>query len=134
MILSNSFGGSSYRLKLHEAESRVRELNNAAASLARAAVDQYREIRGREAIVAGSIGPTGELFAPIGDLTHDAAVEAFTEQAEALAEGGVDVLWIETISAFEEVEARSSPPNPPFARCGHYDLRHRRQIDDGCLS
>ena len=105
MILSNSFGGSRYRLKLHEAESRVRELNNAAASLARAAVDQHREIRGREAIVAGSIGPTGELFAPIGDLTHDAAVEAFTEQAEALAEGGVDVLWIETISAFEEVEA-----------------------------
>jgi 5-methyltetrahydrofolate--homocysteine methyltransferase len=55
--------------------------------------------------VGGSIGPTGEILAPLGacDPTH--AEAAFAEQASALAEGGVDLLWIETMSAAEEVEA-----------------------------
>ena len=105
IILTNSFGGTSYRLKLHDAQNRVRELNGKAAALARQVVDRHHDETGKSALVAGSIGPTGELFAPLGALDHDAAVTAFTEQAESLAEGGVDLLWVETISSLEEVDA-----------------------------
>ena len=101
IVLTNSFGGTRYRLKLHEAEGRVAELNRAAARNARAAADAA----GRPVAVAGSMGPTGELFEPLGTLTHAAAVEAFAEQAAALAEGGSDVLWVETMSSREEVAA-----------------------------
>ena len=101
IILSNSFGGTRYRLKLHQAEQQVRELNIAAARIAR----QVADASGRDVVVGGSMGPTGELFAPMGSLTFEAAVAAFSEQAHALLEGGVDVLWIETMSSTEEVQA-----------------------------
>ena len=104
LILTNSFGGTGFRLKLHQSETRVYELNKAAAMLARDIADNA----GRRVIVAGSIGPTGELFAPLGALDRDSAIAAFTEQAEALADGGADVLWIETMSALEEVEAATA--------------------------
>ena len=103
IVLTNSFGGTSFRLKLHQAQDRVDELNEAAAKLARQAVDAHFAAHGKRAIVAGSIGPTGELFTPLGNLTHDSAVAGFTDQAKALAAGGVDVLWIETMSSNEEV-------------------------------
>ena len=68
-MLTNSFGGNASRLKLHEAQDRVAELNAAAARLARiAAAAAHRQ--GRRLIVAGSMGPTGELFEPMGALTH----------------------------------------------------------------
>jgi 5-methyltetrahydrofolate--homocysteine methyltransferase len=101
LFLTNSFGGNASRLKLHGAEGRVRELNRIAASLGREVADAA----GRTVIVAGSMGPTGEIMAPMGSLTHDLAVEMFHEQAEGLKEGGVDVLWVETISAPEEFRA-----------------------------
>ncbi len=101
VILTNSFGGTSFRLKLHASETRVHELNLAAARLARQVADKAD----RPVLVAGSIGPTGELFSPLGMLTSEAAEAAFTEQAEALAQGGVDIIWIETMSALEEVRA-----------------------------
>ena len=101
VFLTNSFGGTSYRLKLHGAQDRVGEINEAAARLAREVADAAP----RRVLVGGSMGPTGELFEPLGALTHDQAVAAFREQAEALARGGVDVLWIETLSAREEVDA-----------------------------
>ncbi|MEQ9331090.1 betaine--homocysteine S-methyltransferase [Thalassobaculum sp.] len=105
IVLTNSFGGSRHRLKLHHAQDRVRELNAAAARIARAAVDAHAARTGRRALVAGSMGPTGELFVPLGSLTADEAVAAFAEQAAGLAEGGVDLLWVETMSAPEEVSA-----------------------------
>ena len=105
MILTNSFGGNFHRLKLHGAEGQVAELNTAAARIARTEAQRQFELDGREVVVAGSMGPTGELFAPLGTLTHATAVEAFSAQAMALAEGGVDLLWIETISSFEEIFA-----------------------------
>ncbi len=101
LFLTNSFGGNASRLKLHNAESRVRELNIAAAELGRGVADACD----REIIVAGSVGPTGEIMEPMGTLSFDGAVEMFHEQAEALKEGGVDVLWVETISAPEEFKA-----------------------------
>ncbi len=101
IILTNSFGGTRHRLKLHKAEDRVGELNAASARLARRAADSV----GRRVLVAGSIGPTGELFQPLGPLTEEDGVAAFREQAEALAEGGCDLLWVETMSSVEELKA-----------------------------
>ncbi|MEM1237957.1 MAG: betaine--homocysteine S-methyltransferase [Pseudomonadota bacterium] len=101
LFLTNSFGGNASRLKLHGAEKRARELSRIAAEIGREVADQA----GRTVIVAGSVGPTGEIMAPMGSLTHEAAVEMFHEQAEGLKEGGADVLWLETISASEEFTA-----------------------------
>ncbi len=101
LFLTNSFGGNAARLKLHDAQGRVRELNRVAAELGREVADAA----GRAVIVAGSMGPTGEIMEPMGSLTFEAAVEMFHEQAEGLKEGGVDVLWVETISAAEEYRA-----------------------------
>jgi methionine synthase I (cobalamin-dependent) len=101
IVLTNSFGGNRHRLKLHNAQGKVRELNIAAAKNARAEADAA----GRQVFVGGSMGPTGEIFQPVGALSHEEGVEAFAEQALALKEGGVDVLWIETMSSEEELRA-----------------------------
>ncbi|WP_370211814.1 betaine--homocysteine S-methyltransferase [Roseovarius sp.] len=101
LFLTNSFGGTAARLKLHGAEKRVRELSRVAAELGRNVADKTD----RRVIVAGSVGPTGEIMAPMGALTHEIAVEMFHEQADGLKEGGADVLWLETISAPEEYRA-----------------------------
>jgi 5-methyltetrahydrofolate--homocysteine methyltransferase len=103
LFLTNSFGGNAARLKLHNAQGRVRELNRIAAEIGREVADKA----GRTVVVAGSIGPTGEIMEPMGPLSHSAAVEIFHEQAEGLKEGGVDVLWAETISAPDEYRAAS---------------------------
>jgi 5-methyltetrahydrofolate--homocysteine methyltransferase len=101
IILTNTFGGTRNRMKLHKAAERVTELNVAAARLARQAADAA----GRDVLVAGSMGPTGDMYMPLGELTMAEGTAAFAEQANALAEGGADVLWIETIFAFEELTA-----------------------------
>jgi 5-methyltetrahydrofolate--homocysteine methyltransferase len=101
LFLTNTFGGTSARLKLHDAQKRVGELNRIGAELGREVADKS----GRTIVVAGSVGPTGEIMEPVGSLSHSEAVEMFHEQAEALKEGGVDVLWVETISAPEEFRA-----------------------------
>jgi len=101
IILTNSFGGTRYRLKLHQLEAEVRELNIAAARNARLEADSAN----RNIVVGGSIGPTGELLAPLGTMTFDEAKNAFAEQADALTVGGVDVLWIETMSDLNEIKA-----------------------------
>ena len=101
LFLTNSFGGNAARLKLHNGENRVLELNKVAAELGREVADKS----GRNMIVAGSMGPTGEIMEPLGALTYNGAVEMFNEQAEGLKAGGADVLWLETISAPEEYKA-----------------------------
>jgi 5-methyltetrahydrofolate--homocysteine methyltransferase len=101
IVLTNSFGGNRHRLKLHNAQDRVLELNVAAAKNARAEADAA----GRPVYVGGSVGPTGEIMEPVGSMSHEEAVKAFAEQAHALKEGGADVLWIETMSSEEELKA-----------------------------
>jgi methionine synthase I (cobalamin-dependent) len=101
IILTNSFGGTRHRLKLHKAEDRVAELNEKAARLARNEADRAAHT----VLVAGSMGPTGEILEPLGPLSLDAARAAFAEQAGALARGGADLLWIETMSSVDETEA-----------------------------
>jgi 5-methyltetrahydrofolate--homocysteine methyltransferase len=101
IILTNTFGANRCRLKLDNAQEQTREINETGARIARAAA----KAAGRPVVVAGSMGPTGEMLEPYGTLTREEAEATFTEQAQALAEGGADVLWIETIFAFGELEA-----------------------------
>lgn len=101
IILTNTFGANARRLMLHKAEDRTHELNAAGAALARAVADACE----RDVVVAGSVGPTGDLFAPLGPLTVDEARDVFAEQIAGLKEGGADVIWIETMSAMDEVGA-----------------------------
>jgi 5-methyltetrahydrofolate--homocysteine methyltransferase len=101
IILTNTFGCNAHRLKLHKAQDRSFEIAKRAAELAREVADGCD----RPVVVAGSVGPTGELFEPLGALTHDAAVASFREQIDGLQAGGADVVWIETMSAPEEVRA-----------------------------
>lgn len=104
IILTNTFGANARRLMLHKLEDRTRELNARAAENARAVA----AAAGRPVIVAGSVGPTGDLLAPLGPLTEDEAVAVFAEQMEGLADGGVDVIWIETMSAPDEMRAAAT--------------------------
>jgi len=98
IILTNTFGGNKFRLKLHQLESKVKELNFAGAQIA-------RECAGQKVFVAGSIGPSGEILEPLGNLSYELAVKAFGQQSESLAEGGVDLLWFETFSDIKELKA-----------------------------
>ena len=120
IILTNSFGGTRYRLKLHDAQDRVYELNRKAAELARGVADKA----GRKVIVAGSVGPTGELLVPLGSLTFDDAVEAFREQIVGLKDGGADVAWIETMSSPDEIRAAAEgaiAAGMPYTFTGSFD-------------
>lgn len=101
IILTNTFGCNQHRLKLHNAQGRVKELNIAGVHIAKDVADTVD----REVLIGGSIGPTGELFQPLGALSYEEAVEAFKEQIEGLVEGGADILWVETMSAIEEMKA-----------------------------
>src|SRR5262245_41516078 len=96
-ISTNTFGGTRNRLKLDELQERIAELNEAGARLAREAAG--------DRLVAGSVGPTGELMEPLGTLTPDGARASFAEQARALRAGGVDFALVETMSALEEAQA-----------------------------
>lgn len=101
IILTNTFGGTRARLDLDGLGDRLKELNAAGVQVARSVV----ATAAREVIVAGSVGPTGLLFEPMGPLDHATAVELFTEQVEVLASSGAQVIWIETLSSTEELAA-----------------------------
>ncbi len=101
IILTNTFGGTRFRLSLHALDDRVFDINQAAARNARLAADASD----RKVIVAGSMGPSGELIVPLGQLEAADAADGFAAQAEGLDAGGADVLWIETMSSLEEAEA-----------------------------
>jgi len=101
IVLTNSFGGTANRLKLHGAQDKVFEINRQAAAL----LSEEIAASGRQVVCAGSVGPTGDLFEPLGPLTHADGVAAFTEQCRGLVAGGADVAWIETMSAPEELRA-----------------------------
>lgn len=101
VFLTNSFGANASRLKLHNAEKRAHELSRVSAEIARDVADTS----GHDVIVAGSVGPTGEIMEPVGTLSHSIAVEIFHETADGLKTGGADVGWLETISAPEEYRA-----------------------------
>jgi 5-methyltetrahydrofolate--homocysteine methyltransferase len=122
IILTNTFGGNGLRLALHNLSDQVVPLNKAAAMNT---VEVAENVVG-PVIVAGSMGPTGGLLEPLGDLTMDEMISTFSEQAAALIEGGVDVLWIETMSDLGEVRAavegaRAASPQIPIVATMTFD-------------
>lgn len=127
IILTNSFGGTRHRLKLHQAQDRVFALNKRAAEIARSVADKA----GRKVIVAGSVGPTGELLVPLGALTYENAVDAFAEQMEGLKAGGAEVAWIETMSAPDEIRAAAEAAirvGLPYTYTGSFDTAGRTMM------
>lgn len=98
LVLTCTFGGTRARLERSGLAERLTEINQRAVEIA-------REAAGSEAYVAGDIGPLGEFLAPLGKMTYEQAVAIFAEQAAALAQAGVDVLYIETMSDLNEVRA-----------------------------
>jgi 5-methyltetrahydrofolate--homocysteine methyltransferase len=101
ILLTNTFGGNRFRLGLHRLDGQVCELNRAAAELLREVVGK----NGAGVLVAGDIGPSGQVLEPYGELTMEEARQGFAEQASALIEGGVDLIWIETMADLKEVQA-----------------------------
>lgn len=99
VLTTNTFGGSRPRLDMHGLGDRVHELNRAGAALA------SEVARSHGALVAGDLGPTGELMAPLGDLDVAQAQAIFADQLAGLREGGIDLVLIETMSDLSEVEA-----------------------------
>jgi len=98
IILTSTFGGTRARLKAAGLDVQVAEINCRAGELA-------RQVAGDDVYVAGDVGPTGEMMVPLGSLTYGAAVELFAEQARALAAGGVDFIYVETMSDLKEAKA-----------------------------
>jgi len=99
ILTTNTFGGTRPRLDMHALGDRVHELNEAAARLARGVADEHG------ILVAGDLGPTGELMAPLGTMDAAEAQAIFEEQLVGLRDGGIDVVLIETMSDLAEVEA-----------------------------
>jgi 5-methyltetrahydrofolate--homocysteine methyltransferase len=100
LILTCTFGGTRLRMKDSKYVDRAVEINRRAVDLARQAAAKRAGV-----LVAGSIGPTGALMKPLGPLNPEEAQAAFAEQARALAEGGVDLLVIETMFSYDEADA-----------------------------
>lgn len=101
VIVTNSFGGTSYRLNRFNLEDQVYPLNLKAAQLAKTEAEQASRL----VAVGGSVGPLGELIKPYGKIEFDEAKLAFADQAKALADGGIDVFWIETMGDLNELKA-----------------------------
>lgn len=99
VVTTNTFGGSRFKL---DPSVNVRELNAVMARAAREAADAA----GSGRFVAGSMGPTGHFLKPLGDLDFEELVDAFREQARGLADGGADLILIET--QFDIAEARAA--------------------------
>lgn len=97
LLETNTFGGNPIRLAEAGLEDRTAEINQRAVSLA-------REVAGEDIIIAGSVGPTGKMFSPLGELTAEQAFSAYQEQISNLVAGGVDVILIETITDLKEME------------------------------
>lgn len=129
IILTNTFGANRLRLQLHKLDDRVAELNRAAAQIAREEADKAPH----PVLVAGDIGPTGSILMPYGDMEYDTAVEVFEEQVRPLIEGGVDAIWIETMSDLGEARAamtavRNVSEDIPFTITMTFDTNGRTMM------
>lgn len=96
IVLTNTFGANRFRLEAHGLSGKVREINIRAAELA-------REVVGARVLVAGDIGPSGRIMS-LGEITSSDLADAFTEQARALRDGGVDWIVVESMADADEME------------------------------
>jgi methionine synthase / methylenetetrahydrofolate reductase (NADH) len=113
IIETNTFGANSFRLGRHSLGDKVRDINRAGARLAREAAKSF------DVWVAGSVGPLGTRIEPLGKTSFQEARDAFRHQIEALVEGGVDLLILETFGYLEEIHqailaAREVAPSVPL--------------------
>jgi 5-methyltetrahydrofolate--homocysteine methyltransferase len=127
LLTTNTFGGTRPRLEMHGLGDRIGEVNRTAAQIARSVADE------RGLLVAGDLGPTGELLAPLGSLTREEATELFAEQLHGLVEGGIDLVLIETLSDIGEAEAalaaaRKVAPDLPVAVTMSFDTNMRTMM------
>lgn len=99
VLTTNTFGGTRPRLEMNGLAARVHELNEAGARIAKGVASRHN------ALVAGDLGPTGELLEPSGALSTDDALALFAEQLTGLVAGGIDLVLIETMSDLTEVQA-----------------------------
>src|SRR5579862_8047891 len=97
VIETNTFGANSFRLARHSLAEKVRDINLAGARLAREAAKSF------DVWVAGSVGPLGTRIEPLGKTSFQEARDSFREQIEALVEGGVDLIILETFGYLEEI-------------------------------
>ena len=127
VILTNTFGCNRYRLALHDAADRASEIARRAAELA----SEVAAAADRPVLVAGSVGPTGELLEPLGTMTEDSATQAFAEQIRGLRDGGAGIAWIETKSAAGEMRAAARAAiecGVPYAVTGSFDTAGRTMM------
>ncbi len=127
IILTNTFGCNRHRLALHNAQDRVFEIAKRAAELAREVADASS----RPIVVAGSVGPSGTLFEPMGTLTESEAIDVFVEEIEGLKAGGADVAWIETMFAIEEMRAAATSAikvGMPYTLTASFDTAGRTMM------
>ncbi len=127
ILTTNTFGGTRPRLRMHDLEGRLHELNREAARVARSVADAYG------ALVAGDLGPTGELLEPLGTMTSAQAQELFAEQLRGLRDGGIDLVLVETMSDLGEVEAalsaaREVVPDLPVVATLSFDTNLRTMM------
>lgn len=119
IIETNTFGGNRFRLQRHGLQDKVHDVNVAGAKIARQAADQIQDKQATQAYVAGAVGPIGVQIEPLGKVSFEEARTAFAEQIHALAEGGVDLLMLETMTSLNEVHqailaAREAAPELPI--------------------
>ncbi len=127
ILTTNTFGGTRPRLAMHGLEDRVLELNRAAAEVARSVAVEHG------ALVAGDLGPTGELLEPLGTMTPQQAEDLFGEQLAGLAAGGIDLVLVETLSDLGEAQAavraaRSAVPEVPVVVTLSFDTNLRTMM------
>jgi 5-methyltetrahydrofolate--homocysteine methyltransferase len=127
ILTTNTFGGTAPRLAMHGLEQRVHELNRAGAALATAVARRYG------VLVAGDLGPTGELLEPLGTMSPDQARALFEEQLLGLRDGGIDVVLVETMSDLGEVRAaveaaRAVVPGAPVIATLSFDTNLRTMM------
>jgi 5-methyltetrahydrofolate--homocysteine methyltransferase len=127
ILTTNTFGGTRPRLDMHGLGDRLREVNRTAAQVARSVAD------GRGLLVAGDLGPTGELLAPLGTMLPEEAQALFAEQLDGLVEGGIDLVLVETLSDLAEADAalaaaREVVPDLPVVVTMSFDTNLRTMM------
>jgi len=136
IMLTNTFNGSRYCLVKYRLQSRLDDLNRAGAAILKEEIQTFIDESKTDPgaiVIAGDIGPTGEILAPLGTLSYEDAVRAFAEQARALISGGADVIWIETMADLEEMRAavegtRQAAMDIPIIATMTFDTRGRTMM------